>query len=154
MNRPTRTDPSCAPEGRDSITVIIPAPNHDARRPLDWAKLTEQSRALVLDRLSSAGLSDLRARITFEACYTPPDWETNLNLTRGSVFGSLDHGIDQVGYLRPANRHARIRGLYFVGGSTHPGSGVPLVLLSARLTAERILKDRGKVRPFPRDPEF
>jgi phytoene dehydrogenase-like protein len=47
-----------------------------------------------------------------------------------------------VGYLRPHNRHARYRNLYFVGGSTHPGTGLPMVLLSARLTAERITRDR------------
>jgi phytoene dehydrogenase-like protein len=47
----------------------------------------------------------------------------------------------QVGYLRPQNRHRRYRNLYFVGGSTHPGTGLPIVLISARLTTERILKE-------------
>ncbi len=52
-----------------------------------------------------------------------------------------------MGYLRPRNRHARYRNLYFVGASTHPGTGLPAVLLSARLTTERILQDAGVPQP-------
>ena len=67
--------------------------------------------------------------------------------SRGAVFGSLDHGLRQVGYLRPANQHPQYTNLFFVGGSTTPGSGVPLTLLSARLVAERIF--RTLKRPLP-----
>lgn len=63
------------------------------------------------------------------------------NLAKGAAFG-LSHNFWQVGYLRPHNRHGRYRNLYFVGASTHPGTGLPIVLLSARLAVERILKEQ------------
>jgi phytoene desaturase len=154
VNRPTHTDPSCAPPGRDTVSVVLPAPCHDPARPLDWDRLDGEARNLVLRRLEAAGMGDLGPAITFEACITPPAWERMLNLTRGSVFGSLDHGLDQIGYLRPDNRHPRVRGLYFVGGSTRPGSGVPLVLLSARLTAQRIFRDQGIRDPLSHTLEY
>jgi phytoene dehydrogenase-like protein len=68
-------------------------------------------------------------------------------LAKGAAFG-LSHNFWQVGYLRPHNRHARYRNLYFVGSSTHPGAGLPMALLSARLTTERILKEVGVTRPL------
>jgi hypothetical protein len=75
--------------------------------------------------------------------YTPQDWLRNYNLEKGAAFG-LSHNFLQVGYLRPQNRHAHYKNLYFTGASTHPGTGLPIVLLSAQLTAERILKERGQ----------
>lgn len=68
------------------------------------------------------------------------------NLTRGAALGSLSHNVQQVGYLRSHNRHRHYHNLYFAGGSTHPGDGLPLVLLSTRLTTERILKEIGAPR--------
>jgi phytoene desaturase len=86
-------------------------------------------------------LEDLDDHIVHEICYNPGTWESVYNVTRGSVFGSLSHSLLQMGYFRPHNRHARYRNLYFTGGSTHPGNGIPLVLLSAKLTSERIVRD-------------
>lgn len=154
LNRPSHTDPSAAPAGRDSFSVIIPSGHLEPRRPRDWDELSRRAREAVFRRLRKNGLDEVEKNIRFEIRFTPPVWERSLNLTYGSVFGSLDHGIGQVGYLRPANRHARYRNVYFVGGSTHPGSGVPLVLLSGRLTAERILRDLGRSRPFARELMF
>ena len=73
--------------------------------------------------------------------YTPHSWERLFNLAKGAAFG-LSHDFWQVGYLRPHNKHDHYRQLYFVGASTHPGAGVPMALLSAKLTAERVLGDR------------
>ena len=70
------------------------------------------------------------------------NWQTLYNLAKGAAFG-LSHNFTQVGYLRPRNRHARLHNVYFAGASTHPGTGLPIVLLSARLTTERILNDAG-----------
>jgi len=94
--------------------------------------------------LKAEGLTDLEDHIKFEICYLPKTWESVLNITKGSVFGSVNHSILQMGYFRPHNKHPRYDNLYFVGGSTHPGNGVPLVLLSSKLTSERILKDAKK----------
>ncbi|MDD4827446.1 MAG: phytoene desaturase, partial [Bacteroidales bacterium] len=74
----------------------------------------------------------------------PKTWETGVNVVRGSVFGSISHNIFQMGFFRPHNRHARYKNLYFAGGSTHPGNGVPLVLMSAQLTTQRIEKEMSK----------
>jgi phytoene dehydrogenase-like protein len=100
---------------------------------------------VVLGRLAEIGLSDLEGHIKFEVRYSPPDWQIRYNLTKGSNHG-LGHNLNQMGYLRPHNRHDRYRNLYFVGASTHPGTGVPTVLVSARLTSQRILEDAGVLR--------
>jgi phytoene dehydrogenase-like protein len=96
----------------------------------------------VLERLGEIGLSDLEEHIKFEVSCTPPDWQSRYNLVKGSNHG-LGHNLKQMGYLRPHNRHDRYQNLYFVGASTHPGTGLPTVLVSARLTAERILQEVG-----------
>ena len=89
------------------------------------------------------GVNDLRQHIKFEIAYTPLDWQEQFNLVKGAAFG-LSHNFQQVGYLRPQNRHARYKNLYFAGASTHPGTGLPIVLLSAKLTTERIMKEFGQ----------
>ena len=81
--------------------------------------------------------SDLDETIKFELSFTPTDWKERFNLVKGATHG-LKHNVLQMGYLRPQNRHRRYHNLYFVGASTHPGAGLPTVLLSARLAAERI----------------
>jgi phytoene dehydrogenase-like protein len=82
---------------------------------------------------------NLGERIVTETTLAPPDYQA-MNLAKGSAFG-LSHNFLQVGYLRPQNRHARYNNLYFAGASTHPGSGLPIVLLSSQLTAERIQEE-------------
>jgi len=111
----------------------------------DWAALQSQARKAVLDRLAKAGMPDIEAHLKFENSYTPRDWMSVYNLAKGAAFG-LSHNFLQVGYLRPQNRHRRYRNLYFAGSSTHPGTGLPMVLLSAKLTSERILKEMGAIQ--------
>jgi phytoene dehydrogenase-like protein len=106
-----------------------------------WDTLTKNVRQGVLERLKKQGLTDLDAHIKFEICLMPETWEKKYHITKGSVFGSISHFILQMGYFRPHNRHRRYRNMYFVGGSTHPGNGVPLVLMSAQMTSERIFQD-------------
>lgn len=109
----------------------------------DWGQLQSRARSAVLQRLSDVGLTDLEQQIKFEVSYTPITWQNMYNLAKGAAFGSLNHNFLQVGYLRPHNRHRHYKNLYFTGGSTHPGNGLPLVLLSARLTSERIFTEVG-----------
>jgi phytoene desaturase len=137
---PSRTEPEAAPQGADALTVLVPVGHVDESNPQDWETLAGRARSAVLEGLAGIGLGDLESRIAVEHTLTPPDWQRELNLPRGSAFG-LSHNFSQVGYFRPHNRHARYGNLYFVGASTHPGTGLPLVLLSARLTTERILQD-------------
>jgi phytoene dehydrogenase-like protein len=102
------------------------------------------ARQGVINRLEKLGWENLEEHIKFEICYLPGTWESMFHVSRGATFGSLGHNIMQMGYFRPHNRHNRYRNLYFTGGSTHPGNGIPLVLLSAKLTSQRIVKEQSQ----------
>ena len=139
---PSRTDPSYAPQGGSSVMVLVPVP---AQSPhVDWAREEVPFRQRILDLLETrAGMVGL-AHDT-EVCWTrtPTGWQEEYNLHHGAAFG-LAHGLRQVGYFRPDNRSHRIDNLYFVGASTRPGTGVPLVMIGARLVAERIAREQGQ----------
>ena len=141
VHAPARTDPSAAPLGQDTLMVLVPAGHLDTHTTQDWDLLQARARSAVIHRLAaSTGMVDLEQHLKYEVSYTPRDWLNLFNLAKGAAFG-LSHNFMQVGYLRPHNRHHTYRNLYFVGSSTHPGTGLPMVLLSARLTTERILKE-------------
>jgi phytoene desaturase len=141
VHAPARTDKRAAPAGHDTISVVVGAGHVDKKKRQDWSMIREGVRSSVIDRLKRFGLEDIEDHIKFEICHTPEDWQTAINISRGSVFGSVGHDILQMGYFRPRNRHDRYHNLYFVGGSTHPGNGIPNVLISARLVTERIIKE-------------
>ncbi len=142
LHAPVRIDASLAPNGHDTLVVVMPVGHMDDNAGQDWDAIQQRARQLVLQRLAQLGAADLKEHIKFEVCFTPRDWWSRYNLAKGSTFG-LGHNLFQMAYLRPRNRHARYRNLYFVGASTHPGSGLPAVLLSARFAAERVLEDAG-----------
>lgn len=141
VHAPTRTDLTAAPENQDTLSFIVGAGHVDRMKKQDWDGLKNKTREALVRRLKQLGLEDIEEHIKFEICYTPVSWESACNISRGSVFGSLAHNIMQMGYFRPHNQHSRYRNLYFAGGSTHPGNGIPNVLLSAKLTSERILNN-------------
>ena len=143
INAPTRSEPGFAPPDGDSLMVLVPVGHLDDRQPQDWDAFRERARSTVFSRIGRLGIHDVAGRLVAEATMAPPDYRADLNLAKGSAFG-LSHNFLQVGYLRPHNRHARYRNLYFAGASTHPGTGLPIVLLSARLTVERILQEAGQ----------
>jgi len=139
VHAPVRIDSSLAPAGHDTLTVAIPVPHLNEENPQDWEALKTQSRRYIIRRFRDLGIYDVEQHIKFELCYSPMDWKKRYNLTKGSAHG-LSHEIMQMGYLRPKNQHARYRNLYFVGASTHPGTGLPSVLVSAKHVADRILE--------------
>ncbi|MGA2408414.1 MAG: phytoene desaturase family protein [Bacteroidales bacterium] len=141
VHAPVRTDTTAAPPNQDTLSVIVGAGHIDKKKIQDWDDLKKKTRNAVILRLKQLGLEDIEDHIKFEICYTPESWESACNISKGSVFGSLAHNILQMGYFRPHNQHHRYKNLFFVGGSTHPGNGIPNVLLSAKLTAERILNN-------------
>jgi phytoene desaturase len=141
VHAPVRTDLSAAPANQDTLSFVVGAGHVDKKKKQDWDDLKKKTRLAVIRRLKQAGLEDIEEHIKFEISYTPESWESACNITRGSVFGSLAHNLLQMGYFRPHNQHSRYKNLYFVGGSTHPGNGIPNVLLSAKLTSERILRN-------------
>jgi phytoene desaturase len=132
LHTPTRLDPSLAPAGCDSLIGIVPVGNLDANPDEDWQSVRDQAREAIFKHLASIGINKIREHIKFEVCYTPCSWRKRYNLFKGATHG-LSHTLTQLAYMRPRNRHER----------THPGTGVPTVLVSARLAAERIMDDLG-----------
>jgi phytoene desaturase len=137
VNVPNRTDPSLAPAGKDSVYVLVPVPHRHAS--MDWSVEGPKLREKVFTRLQELGFGDLRDNVEVERSWTPDDYEVQLNLARGSAFG-LSHNFFQVGPFRPTNQDKNLRNLFFVGASTQPGTGLPMVMLSARLVTERMVK--------------
>ncbi len=139
INAPGRTDPSVAPPGHDNLFVLVPIPHLTDQMRWDDAQIA-RFKDKVYDKLEERGLPNLRKHIVTEQVVTPHEWRDQYNLKYGAAFG-LSHGILQVGYFRPSNKAPNVDGLYFVGASTVPGTGVPLVCLGAKLVTERILAD-------------
>jgi phytoene desaturase len=137
MNNPTITDPSLAPPGHSVLYLLAPMPNLKKGR-IDWNLAAPQVREHLLDRLETIVDPQIRQHIVWEKQYTPLDFERDLNAVYGTAFGSLAHNFFQSAYFRPHNISADLPGLYFVGQGTYPGIGMPMVLISAKLVAERL----------------
>ncbi len=132
------TDPTLAPEGKSAIYVLVPAPN--ATGPVDW----EQERAPMRDRVLSliktrTGMTDIDSHIEVEKCITPADWQAN-DIYFGATF-NLAHNLGQMLYFRPHNRFEEIDHCYLVGGGTHPGSGLPTIYESGRISANLVSQE-------------
>lgn len=140
VHAPARLDASMAPQGKDTLIAIVPVGHLDENGQQDWRELRDRARGHVFRRLAALGIADLESHLLFEVTYNPLSWRRRYNLVKGFTHG-LCHNLTQLGYFRPANRHGRYHNLYFVGASTHPGTGVPTALISARLAAERILAE-------------
>ena len=141
-NVASRTDPDAAPEGMAALYVLVPVPHLGLG--VDWEREGGPFKERVYGLLEEkAGMEDIRQRIVFEKVQTPQDWKRDFNLEEGAAFG-IGHGISQVGYFRPSLASRSIGGLYFVGASTRPGTGVPLVTIGARLAAERMGREVGR----------
>lgn len=131
------TDPSLVPPGDTTVFVLVPVPTLSQLGGVDWPALTQTLRARVLDRLRLHEVDLTPGRIVAEHCWTPLDWRKLFGLYDGSAFGAA-HTLFQVGPFRTPNYAREISGLYYTGAGTTPGTGMPMVVLSGRLTAERI----------------
>jgi phytoene desaturase len=140
IHAPARIDPSAAPPGQDTLIAIVPVGHIADTGEQNWRSIRDQARESVFKRLALLGIHDVEAHLKFEINYIPPSWRKRYNLMKGSTHG-LSHTLTQLAYLRPHNRHSRYQNVYFVGASTHPGTGVPTALISARLAAQRVLDD-------------
>jgi phytoene desaturase len=144
---PTRTDPSLAPEGCETLFVLASAPSLH-RSAIDWNVEGPRYRDRIVQRLEQRwGLSDLGRRIVVERTMTPLDLKNRYNANAGSIYGIASNSL-RTAFRRPPNRDARIKRLYFAGGATHPGGGLPLVALSGKIAAELAAADLESVR-FP-----
>lgn len=135
---PTKTDPSVAPKGKQVVYTLVPVPNLTG--DVDWPEAEKRLRQHVLSTLKQRFGVDLEDAIETEVVFGPKEFESKYNLTHGAAFG-LTHTLGQSGYFRPHNYVKGVSGLYLAGASTYPGSGVPMVLLSGKLVAERIQRD-------------
>lgn len=145
---PSITDPSLAPAGCSSLYVLMPTPN--TRAPIDWDKKTAECRTLLLERMRTVLGVDLTGRIREELILTPDDWASQ-NINFGATF-NLAHSLDQMLHKRPQHKVPFAEGAWLVGGGTHPGSGLPVIFLSAQITAGLLLKELGLPtrKPSPR----
>jgi len=130
------------PEGENWF-VLVNAPHHIGQ---NWDEQVALLRQTVLDRLSRELGTDLEALIEVESCLTPPEIEAKTDSFGGSLYGIASNSR-LAAFLRHPNRSRRYRGLYFVGGSAHPGGGMPLVLLGGKIVAELVTRHD----PIPAD---
>lgn len=165
VHRPSYTDSSCAPVGEDNIMVELPIGNARERtvarfgEPEDEEELVSAARDAVVRQFERMGYGatgggGMKALIKGERVITPRDWEERYNLTHGAVFG-LSHGLLQLACFRPPRQTGiasldakRVEGLHFVGASTRPGNGVPLVLMGVATAFDSIVSEQG-VDPGP-----
>ncbi len=139
LHIPSQTDPSMAPEGCESMYVLIPVPNLEGG--VNWEKTKGAYTDRVLTFLEDDfGLTDLKRSIEVLETFTPSDFRRKRNNHFGSAWG-VEPKLTQTAYFRPHNRSEDIQKLYFVGASTHPGAGVPGVLLTAETTVKLVAKD-------------
>jgi phytoene desaturase len=132
-----KTDSQHAPQGCENWFVLVNAPPLGSN--YDWSSQADAYRQLLLNRLSVRGY-DLAPALRYQAMITPEDLQRETGGWLGALYGASSNNR-WAAFRRPHNRHKRLRGLYFVGGSTHPGGGVPMVALSGKVAAEMIFTD-------------
>lgn len=141
VNVSSKSNPDSAPEGCENLFILCPVP--DLRHKSDWSDSEALADTIISD-LSSRINIDLKAKTLTRIILNPIDWEEKFNLYRGSGLG-LAHGLSQVGGFRPSNKDEIFKNLYYVGASTTPGTGLPMVVISSKLVTERILEEHGTV---------
>src|SRR5256885_9517408 len=162
VNVPSRIDPSAAPEGRDSIVVLVPVGHLlktsrraslanekglDPKNEQDWEGMINKAREAIFAAVESRTGANLRSSVVAEIINQPYSWESKFNLDKGQILG-LSHSFFNVLSFRPSTKHGLYKNLYFVGASTHPGTGVPIVLAGSKITTEQILDDLAVEKPW------
>ncbi|KAI9740074.1 MAG: hypothetical protein M1818_004825 [Claussenomyces sp. TS43310] len=175
VNVPSRIDPSAAPPGADAMVVLVPVGHlrnskihaseidaSDLRSgenrgdsgaglsidgDVDMDRMVDLARTTILSTIKARTGADLAPLITNEIVNTPLTWETKFNLDRGSILG-LSHDFFNVLAFRPSITHRHLRNCYFVGASTHPGTGLPIVLAGGKITSTKVLEDLNMDLPW------
>ena len=153
---PTRVDETAAPAGKECVVVLVPCGHlleGEATAGLnphsqqDWDSMVSKARNAVIDTIKARLGVDLKPHIAHEMLNTPATWKEKFNLDKGAILG-LSHSFFNVLAFRPNTKHDTISALYFVGASTHPGTGVPIVLAGSKITSDQILDDYGMMKPW------
>ncbi len=133
-------DKTIAPEGHSALYVLVPVSN--LKKNINWEQekisLREKVISIIEERTS---IKDIKNHITVEKIITPEDWQQDFNVFLGATF-NLSHTLKQMLYFRPHNRFEDIKNCYLVGGGTHPGSGLPTIYESARISADLFKQDQ------------
>ncbi len=133
------TDSSTAPPQGEALYVLTHAPY--LRPHHDWKKMLPAYRKIILGKLKeTAGMGDVEDRIVFERVLTPLDIHNRYRVLNGAIYGLASHGR-WLGAFKPSNRSPDLRGLYFAGGSAHPGPGMPMTLMSGWIAADALDRD-------------
>jgi phytoene desaturase len=134
------SDPTLAPKGHSALYVLVPTPNTSLADPWD-SKFVEAYAEKVLDRIClRTSMKDLRTHIVEKKIISPRNWVRDEKLYYGATF-NLSHTLRQMLYFRPHNRFDDVKNVYLVGGGTHPGSGLPTIYESARISSNLLSKD-------------
>ncbi len=160
VNVPSRIDSTAAPDGNDTLVVLVPVghlPNPsqgsrglDVLNGQDWDELVSSTREKILLTISArtgCSIHDLANNILHESINTPQTWKSTFNLDKGAILGLSHHFLNVLSF-RPRTKHPVFRALFFVGASTHPGTGVPVCLAGSRITSEQVLKSCGMDIPW------
>jgi phytoene desaturase len=132
------TDPTLAPKGHSTIYVLVPVPNESFG--IDWGKEKAKYEEKVISAIESrTELKDIRTHIKIKKVIAPDDWRDSYNVYNGATF-NLAHTLGQMLYLRPRNKFEGLKNCYLVGGGTHPGSGLPTIYESGRISSQMIMK--------------
>ncbi|MGM0442052.1 MAG: phytoene desaturase family protein [Elusimicrobiota bacterium] len=141
IQNPSVTDPTLAPEGKSALYVLVPVPNKKSK--INWDTEAEKFRSKVIEKIKEkTEMEDIEDHIEVEKILTPEDWNKDYNVYNGSVF-NLAHNIRQMLYFRPHNTFEELNNLYLTGGGTHPGSGLPIIYESGRISANLISEKYG-----------
>lgn len=132
------TDDTLAPSGHSTLYVLVPVTH--MHENVDWNQERTPFRDRAIQQLGELGLDDIESRIRFEKVVTPADWDQDHQIHLGATF-NLAHNLGQMLHKRPHNRFEDLEGVYLVGGGTHPGSGLPVIYESARITSKLICQD-------------
>jgi len=135
------TDRTVSPEGKSQLYILVPCPNKKLGAKINWEKESRNIRQAVIERLKDRmDFDDIEERIETEKVITPDDWTNEYNVHYGATF-NLSHRLLQMLWFRPRNRLEGVKNVYLVGGGTHPGSGLPTIYESGRISAELLEKD-------------
>jgi len=136
------TDPTIAPKGMSNIYILVPVANN--RSGIKWSEKKEFRNNVLNILKQRTALSDLDKHIVVEKIITPEDWEAKYNVFIGATF-NLGHTLMQMLYFRPHNKFEELDNCWLVGGGTHPGSGLPTIYESGRITANLLSLAHGVV---------
>jgi len=141
---PAQTEPGVAPPGGDALYVLVHTPY--LRPHHDWKQMLPAYRKTIIEKLkTTGGMKDIEQRIVTEDVLTPQDINDRYRVLNGAIYGLASHGR-LLGAFKPANHSPDVRGLYLAGGSAHPGPGMPMVMMSGWIAADRLHQD-GLVTP-------